>query len=58
MKYMKTFLMLFVIFLIAYLGVWAGVTSGITGLSTFMFPLGLGLGAFFLMFLVCLVFKK
>ena len=58
MKYMKTFLGLFVIFLIAYIGLYMGVSAGHFYLAPFMMPVALGLGGFFLMTLVCFVFKK
>jgi len=59
MKYMMTFLGLFIAFLIGYMGLWMGVSAGqITGLAYLMMPIGLGMGAFFILFLVCLVFKK
>ena len=58
MKYMMTFLGLFIICLIAYIGIWMGVSAGQLYLAPFMMPVGLGMGAFFILFLVCLVFKK
>jgi len=59
MKYMMTFLGLFVVCLVAYMILWMGVTAGqILGLTYLMMPVGLGMGAFFILFLVCLVFKK
>jgi len=59
MKYMMTFLGLFVVFMIAYMFLYMGVTAGqILGLAFLMMPVGLGMGAFFILFLVCLVFKK
>ena len=59
MKYMMTFLGLFVACLIAYMVLWMGVAAGqILGLAYLMMPVGLGMGAFFILFLVCLVFKK
>ena len=59
MKYMMIFLGLFVACLIAYMVLWMGVAAGqITYLAYLMMPVGLGMGAFFILFLVCLVFKK
>lgn len=58
MKYMMTFLGLFIICLIAYIGIYMGVSAGWALLAPFMMPVGLGMGAFFILFLVCLVFKK
>jgi len=59
MKYMMTFLGLFVACLIGYIVLWMGVAAGqILFLSYLMMPVALGLGAFFLLFLICLVFRK
>jgi hypothetical protein len=59
MKYMMTFLGLFMVCLIAYIVLWMGVSAGqILSLACLMMPFGLGMGAFFILFLVCLVFKK
>ena len=59
MKYMMTFLGLFVACLIGYIVLWMGVMAGqILELAYLMMPVGLGMGAFFILFLVCLVFRK
>jgi len=59
MKYMMIFLGLFIACLVAYIVLWMGVAAGqILFLSYLMMPVALGLGAFFLLFLICLVFKK
>ena len=59
MKYMMTFLGLFIACLIGYIVLWMGVAAGqILFLSYLMMPVALGLGAFFLLFLICLVFRK
>ena len=59
MKYMMTFLWLFLACLVGYIILWMGVSAGqLTYLAYLMMPVGLGMGAFFILFLVCLVFKK
>jgi len=59
MKYMMTFLGLFVACLIGYIVLWMGVMAGqILELAYLMMPVGLGMGALFILFLVCLVFRK
>ena len=59
MKYMMTFLWLFLVCLVGYMILWMGVSAGqLTYLAYLMMPVGLGMGAFFILFLVCLVFKK
>jgi len=59
MKYMMTFLGLFIGCLVGYIILWMGVSAGqLTYLAYLMMPVGLGMGAFFILFLVCLVFKK
>jgi len=55
MKFLMAFLALFVISLVAYMGLWMGVTAGHIYLAPFMMPVGLGLGGFFLMTLICLL---